>query len=358
MTYTCIDSFSGAGGLSLGLQRAGYKILLSFDNDPKCVETQGSNPKYFQHEAYLASIDSMLGGALLEKTGLRRGDLFLLAGGPPCQGFSVQRIGEDEDDRNSLVPKFIELVGELLPSYFLMENVPGIMGKRGKSLLKDSLDKAAKYGYWLHQKTLDAQDYGVPQRRRRVFIVGERIDGDFPQFQFPPVLTRATQRVTVRQTIEQLPTPPEDGSDHSEIPHHRSDKLSDMNKRRLLALQPGQGRDLLPEELLANCHRISSSRIGHRNVYGRMMWDDVAPTITAKFDSFTRGQFGHPEQIRSISLREGALLQTFPIDFIFVGTKVEVARQIGNAVPPLMAEVLGRQILVCHGNKVKVRQVV
>ena len=121
--------------------------------------------------------------------------------------------------------------------------------------------------------------------------------------------------------------------------------MSELNIRRLKALKPGEGRDSLPYELLAECHRIDSSVIGHRNVYGRMAWDDVAPTITARFDSFTRGKFGHPEQLRSISLREGAMLQTFPQDFMFVGSKVEVARQIGNAVPPLLAEKIGRSII-------------
>ena len=98
----------------------------------------------------------------------------------------------------------------------------------------------------------------------------------------------------------------------------------------LRRLQQGQGRDHLPKDLLADCHRIDSTIIGHRNVYGRMSWDDVAPTITARFDSFTRGLFGHPDQLRSISLCEGALLQTFPIDFMFSGSKVDIARQIGN----------------------------
>ena len=110
-------------------------------------------------------------------------------------------------------------------------------------------------------------------------------------------------------------------------------------------MKEGQGRDDLPKELLADCHKIDSSVIGYRNVYGRMAWDEVAPTITARFDSFTRGKFGHPSQPRSISLREGALLQTFPSDFSFVGNKVEVARQIGNAVPPLLAEQIGRSII-------------
>jgi DNA (cytosine-5)-methyltransferase 1 len=111
-----------------------------------------------------------------------------------------------------------------------------------------------------------------------------------------------------------------------------------------MALKEGQARDNLPKHLLAECHKVSSDVIGHRNVYGRMRWDEVAPTITARFDSFTRGQFGHPDQLRSISLLEGALLQTFPEGYHFSGTKVDIARQIGNAVPPRFAAAIGRSI--------------
>ena len=111
-----------------------------------------------------------------------------------------------------------------------------------------------------------------------------------------------------------------------------------------MAIKEGQARDDLPKHLLADCHKLSSDAIGHRNVYGRMAWDKVAPTITARFDSFTRGKFGHPTQLRSISLLEGALLQTFPRNFKFAGTKVEIARQIGNAIPPNFAAAIGRAL--------------
>lgn len=350
--YLCIDSFSGAGGLSIGLRQAGFEILVSFDNSPKCISTQQLNPKYLGHEAILADIADMRNGYLLDYLNLKSGELFLLAGGPPCQGFSIQRIGPDEDKRNSLIVEYILLVKELRPQYFLMENVPGITGKRGKALLAEALQEAEKAGYWTHKNTLDAQNYGVPQRRKRVFIVGERLDGGFPNFKFPEAFTPDIEtRATVRQTIGHLPEPPQDGSDHPDFRHHRRDKLSKLNQARLQALSAGQGRSHLPTELLADCHRIDASTIGHRNVYGRMEWDNVAPTITAKFDSFTRGQFGHPEQTRSISLHEGALLQTFPADFRFAGNKVEIARQIGNAVPPMLAKLLGQQIIKCHKEK-------
>jgi len=352
MKYTCVDCFSGAGGLSLGLMWAGIELLYSFDNDPKCIETQRLNANYFSsHKIEQANINSLLHGALLNKLNIRPGDLFLLAGGPPCQGFSIQRIGNDDDERNNLVFSYLRLIEEMKPQYFLMENVPGITGKRGRIILKQALDRAAKIGYWIHQKVLDAQDYGVPQRRKRVIVLGEKSNGDLPTFAFPAAITPEGKRITVRMTIGDLPVPPDTGKDHPDISHHRKDKLSETNVRRLLALKQGQGRQHLPEELLTNCHRIDASIIGHRNVYGRMSWEEVSPTITARFDSFTRGQFGHPEQLRSISLREGAMLQTFPKDFLFSGGKVDIARQIGNAVPPILAKAIGVQLIKCFEEK-------
>lgn len=352
LKYSCIDSFSGAGGLSLGLKRAGFEIILGFDNDTVAIETQRANPKYLDHQVLHADVWEIINGRLFEKSDIESGRLFLLAGGPPCQGFSIQRVGEDEDIRNDLVLAYIEMVRLLKPEYFLMENVPGITGKRGKRVLQLAISSAEDIGYWVHKATLDAQDYGVPQRRRRVFVVGERKNGGLPIFQFPaPVQSR---NFTVRDAIGHLPPPPHNGADHPDYQGHRRDDLSDLNIRRLQALRQGQGRDHLPNELLADCHKVSSSVVGHRNVYGRMAWDEVAPTITARFDSFTRGQFGHPEQNRSISLREGAILQTFPEDFLFCGTKVEIARQIGNAVPPKLAEEIGRQIIKTHEIKKKV----
>jgi len=353
MAYTCIDSFSGAGGLGLGLQKAGFDLLLSFDSDPLCIETQELNSHYFSHKAVEANVSEMLGGVLLGKTGLEPDELFLLAGGPPCQGFSIQRIGEDKDERNNLIYRFVDLVDEIHPRYFLMENVAGITGKRGKQILSRALKEAEEAGYWIHKKLLDAQNYDVPQRRRRLFVIGERKDGQLPRFQFPQPTVSEGEKKTVRDAIGDLPPPPEDGNDHPDIPHHRRDNLWEINKKRLRALEPGQGREHLPDRLLADCHKTDASKIGHRNVYGRMPWDDVAPTITARFDSFTRGQFGHPEQIRSVSLREGAILQTFPTDFVFAGNKVDIARQIGNAVPPRLAEILGKQIIRCDTLKRK-----
>lgn len=347
--YTCVDSFCGAGGLGLGLQRAGFDVKLSFDIDLKCIDTILKNKKYFNHLAVVADISDMLNGKALNLCNMKRGELFLLAGGPPCQGFSIQRRGADVDPRNQLVFKYAKLVDELYPKYFLMENVTGIAGKRGKTILEQLIDELKNIGYEVHINLLDAQDYGVPQRRKRYIIVGERKDmGIHYRYPSPTGETR-----TVRGTIGNLPEPPADGGDYPGISLHRRDKLSDVNLKRIRALKQGEGREYLPEDLLAECHKIESSVIGYRNVYGRMSWDDVAPTITARFDSFTRGKFGHPEQDRSISLREGALLQTFPMDFSFTGNKVDIARQIGNAVPPTLARQIGLSIIECHKRSVK-----
>lgn len=349
MKYTCIDSFCGAGGLGLGLQRAGFDILLSFDIDPICIRTINKNKKFFNHPAEAADITDMLNGNLLHKCNLKRGDLFLLAGGPPCQGFSVQRRGSDIDIRNDLVLKYGKLIEEVYPMYFVMENVTGIAGKRGKTILQQLIEDVEKIGYYVYVKLLDAKDYGVPQRRKRYIIIGERREmGENYEYPIP-----INKHQTVRDVIGFLPEPPKSGGDHPEFSLHRRDRLSDLNLKRIQSIREGQGRDDLPGELLADCHKIDSSVIGFRSVYGRMAWDDVAPTITARFDSFTRGQFGHPVQDRSISLREGALLQTFPIDFEFEGNKVDVARQIGNAVPPAMAECIGKSIIECYKKAVK-----
>ncbi len=351
--FTCVDAFCGAGGLSLGLSAAGIDVRLGFDHDPVAVRTQRANPRWIQHRVLEADLHSMQNGQLLNEVGMERGELDLLAGGPPCQGFSVQRtIGGDHDDRNLLVHDYGDLILDVLPRFFLLENVPGLGGRRGRAMLDRFRARMTSHGYSTDLEILDAQNFGVPQRRRRVILVGMRNEytvttsaAAAEPVTFPwPKPNKG--HCTVEEAIGHLPPPPADGTAHPDIPNHRADRLSPINLARIRALKAGQGRTHLPRELLADCHLRDADDIGHRNVYGRMVWNQVAPTITARFDSFTRGMFGHPEQDRTISLREGALLQTFPLDYYFVGTKVEVARQIGNAVPVLFAEAIGRAILL------------
>jgi len=337
--FKAVDAFCGAGGLSLGLSQAGFDILLGFDLDDLCINSLQHNTKYVKHKVVAADVKSMCGGRLLKLTGIKRGQLDLLAGGPPCQGFSVQRtVGGEEDSRNLLVDDYGDLITEVLPKFFLLENVPGIGGKRGRETLEKFIARMTSNGYFCHQNILDARDYGVPQRRKRYILVGEYINSNKPVFVFPKKSTK--KAVTVGETIGWLPEPP-----CKKYALHRADNLSEINLQRIRAISAGQSREHLPAHLLAECHKSSADLIGHRNVYGRMAWDDVSPTITARFDSFTRGKFGHPFQDRSISLLEGALLQSFPKDYIFTGNKVDIARQIGNAVPPLLSKAIGKSIM-------------
>lgn len=270
--------------------------------------------------------------------GLKKGELDLLAGGPPCQGFSLQRRGERQDDRNLLVLRYLEWIEAMKPRAFLIENVAAIKSIRGSHLLKAVSEHAEGLGYVMHSKILDAADYGVPQRRRRAFILG-LLDNE--TFEWPAPMDRAP--LTVGDAIRDLPSPPMDGTPHPDVPnHYRESRLSKTNIERIRHVPPGGGREYLPTHLQLACH---SNGHRHLDTYGRLAWDEPAVTITARFDSFTRGKFGHPVEDRSITLREGARLQTFPDDFVFLGNREQGARLIGNAVPPLLGKAMGESLV-------------
>ncbi|MCE2498714.1 MAG: DNA cytosine methyltransferase [Nitrosopumilaceae archaeon] len=337
-----VDAFCGAGGMSYGLMRSGFNICYAFDNDDRAIASYASNvdAACAPRDAY--DIDLR---RVLRSRGIDLGSVALVAGGPPCQGFSVQRRGDDADPRNDLVRVFFDMAFTVNPTFVLMENVLGMRGDRGKSLMQYVRDECGRRGYFFHTRELNAADFGAPQIRRRFFIVAEKIEGGKPHFHFPEPQYGSGEYRTVRDAIADLPSPPSDGSEHALIPNHRSDVLSERNRRRFMHVPQDGGRDNIPFGMRLNCHKISTERAGHRYVYGRLSWKKPSGVITARFDSLTRGRFGHPEENRSLSLREGARLQTFPDSFVFQGSKIEVARQIGNAVPPVLAESLGRSII-------------
>lgn len=332
-----IDAFAGAGGLSLGLLQAGWRIAAAFDHDPIAIAT---------HRRNLGSHAAVLDAAMLSAdalTGLARlrpDECDLLAGGPPCQGFSLQRRGSRQDPRNHLSLVFLEWVRSVRPKSFLIENVPAITSVRGRDVMRTVQLLAAELGYGLSIHTVNAVDFAVAQNRRRTFIVGMSANREFlwPDATGP--------RLTVRDAIGDLPSPPTDGSGHPQVfNHYREARMSATNVARIRAVPEGGSRLDLPEYLQLDCHRS-----GHRHLdtYGRLAWNEPAGTLTARFDSFTRGRFGHPVEDRSVTLREGARLQGFPDDFLFLGNREEGARMIGNAVaPPLaraFASALARQL--------------
>jgi DNA (cytosine-5)-methyltransferase 1 len=326
-----LDLFCGAGGMTRGALDAGFDVLAGVDNWAPALETHAAN---FPHRTVAADLSTATSSFLLDATGLAPGDLDLLTGGPPCQGFSVQRIGADLDDRNVLVLRFAEHVIALQPRLFCMENVTGLLGKRGKPYLARFLSLVESAGYRTEVRRIDAVDFGVPQHRRRVLVLGARYDVSRLTGPEPNLLS---PRLTVRDAIGDLPEPPADLSPTLGDPLHRRTRLSALNQRRIEMIPPGGGFEDLPENLRAACHRAGAARIGHRQVYGRLHPDQPAATITARFDSFTRGRFGHPWSPRNITLREGARLQGFGDEHQFVGTQENIAALIGNAIPPPLA---------------------
>lgn len=341
--FNVIECFCGAGGFAHGYSKADFQTVYAFDNDKKSIDTytQNIDQNAFVHDAY--EVNKLL---IEESIGHNLPTIHVVSGGPPCQGFSIQRRGDDDDIRNHLVFEFLRIVLEIKPHFFVMENVGGLLSKRGKDFLDKVKNDCQEQGYCLHIQKLNAFDFGVPQNRKRVFIVGELTNEKNGSFKFPTLIdNREIYPSTVREAISDLMD-----KEEKEVPNHKSDNLSEINLKRIRSITQGQGRDSLPEELQLPCHKNNKSH-RHLDVYGRMAWDNPSPTITARFDSFSRGRFGHPVKDRSITLREGARLQSFPDDFVFVGTKVEVARQIGNAVPPRLAYAVAKQIKACLSEK-------
>jgi DNA (cytosine-5)-methyltransferase 1 len=336
-----IDLFAGAGGLSLGLSRSGFTIGAALDNDPIASETYRRN---IGDHITCASIEEVSAADLMKRAGVGRGECTLLTGGPPCQGFSLQRRGSRTDVRNELVLQFVRMVEDVRPHFFLMENVGGLLTKHGKIFLDEFAQRAARLGYVIHIELLDAAEFGVPQHRRRAFLVGERCGSRAPVFQFPKARGGVKHR-TVRDAIGDLPSPPLDGSCHPNYDnHYRERRLAAINVERIRHVPQGGGREHLPPHLQLDCHKNNLDH-RHLDVYGRLAWKQPSVTLTARFDSFTRGRFAHPIEHRSITIREGARIQTFPDSFAFGGNREDQARQVGNAVPPLLAEQLGAALL-------------
>ena len=340
MSLCAVDLFCGAGGLSLGLENAGVQVLCGVDNWSAATQTYSAN---FRHPTLSADVSDLGASDILEFAGAVGRHVDVVVGGPPCQGFSIQRIGSDRDRRNNMVLEFARIVLEFRPRMFVMENVPGLLGRRGRPLVEAFEVKLAAAGYRVRATLLNACEYGVPQSRRRIIMYGWP-RGE-PDFDIPAPTHRRNDYLTVWDAICDLPSPPEDCTPLPGDSLHRRTRLSRLNLERLKHIPAGGGMQDLPVHLRVECHRRGADRIGHRFVYGRLAPDQPSATITARFDSFTRGKFGHPFEDRNITLREGARLQSFPDRFKFVGKQEPIAALIGNAVPPTLATVLAQHIV-------------
>lgn len=337
--YTCIESFCGPGGMSLGLERACFQVRFAFDSDKRAVETHQKNqsPPCEVLDAREATGKYLRGRAgLSEKDGL---DLF--SGGPPCQGFSKQRRGAHlGDSRNELILEFARLVIELNPRFFLLENVEVFGQKRGKQYLKE-LERMLS-NYVLTPRFFNSADFGLAQTRKRFILVGRRSDVG-TEYRAPLATHKAW--ATVAEALKGIPEPPESYGVHPDFPNHQRTRVTDINIKRFSHVPQGGGWRDIPRDMQLACHqKVDPSKGGWPDVYGRLEADGQCPTITGGFDSFTRGRYGHPYSDRPLTPREAARLQGFPDNYEFLGTRGDWRSQIGNAVPPPLAAAMGLAI--------------
>jgi DNA (cytosine-5)-methyltransferase 1 len=333
-----VDLFCGVGGLTYGLRKAGIDVVAGVDLDPDSEYPFAKNNSAVFIKADIRELTGVDLAALYPKRGLR-----LLAGCAPCRPFSPFRRGTDntKDDEWGLVGEFSRLAGELRPELITMENVPGLASKR---VFHEFVDHLVELGYELDWRSVYCPRFGIPQHRRRLVLLASRIG----PVNVPKGYLEQSEYRTVRRTIASLP-PLSAGEYDSRDLLHWARSVTAKNLERLRASRPGGTWKDWPRDLRAKCHRKKTGE-SYRNVYSRMLWDEPSPTITTQSFNFGTGRFGHPEQDRSITLREAALLQTFPRRFRFVRPRGHlfmnrVGRLIGNAVPPRLAFFIGREIM-------------
>ena len=336
---TAIDLFCGAGGLSFGLQAAGVNVLAGADIDPSCrypFEANIAGARFLERDARLLGPEELV-------EIWPQGSLRLLAGCAPCQPFSPYQRGRGtpSDSRWPLLREFGRLVEATQPELVTTENVPRLMST---AVFQAFLELLRDLNYSIAYRTCNCAEYGLPQKRRRLVLIASRLG----PIDIPDGHLSALQPRTVADAIRHLP-PIASGEADASDPLHRSRTLQEINRRRIKASVPGGSWQDWPEELRTPCHRRASGR-EFKNVYARMSWDEPAPTLTTYFHNFGAGRFGHPEQHRAISIREGAILQGFPADYDFVELGARIAyttlgRLIGNAVPPPLATAIGRTII-------------
>ncbi|MGX9309643.1 DNA cytosine methyltransferase [Pantoea ananatis] len=339
---TAVDFFAGGGGLSEGLKQAGFDVVAAVEIDKNAARTYKAN----HPDTHLISTDIryVSGNTILDK--LKGSQLDLLAACPPCQGFSsLTRSSKVEDPRNSLIGEVTRLIKTLLPKTIMIENVPGITS-RGERYLGEFLNALTSMGYNYSYSVLQVADYGVPQLRKRFVLLanlGNKIE--------IPRKTHSSKKEdgvsgwkTVKDAIGNMPESVTLDQAYlyggfEALNWHVTRSISDLTKKRLEFIKPGGSRFDLPDDLRPNCHKGNNT--GFSNVYGRMAWDKPSPTITGGCTTLSKGRFGHPEKMRTITIREAALLQTFPENYSFEASSIDdVCKIIGNALPCLFAKIM------------------
>lgn len=339
-----VDLFCGIGGLTYGLRASGIDVVVGYDLDDSCEYAYEANNG--EGTFVCKNVSEVTGDEINER--LKDFDIKVLVGCAPCQPFSTHRKDKKHRERHKdwgLLAQFGRLVEEAMPDYISMENVPELVRE---SIFTDFVATLERLGYAVAYSVVKAEEYGVPQRRRRLLLLASK-EGAISLI---GPTNDEENAVTVRQAIGELPAVRAGGVCQGD-PLQTASILTDINLKRIQASKPnGTWRDW-PEELRLDCHKRDSGKT-YPSVYGRMAWDETAPTITTQFYCYGTGRFGHPQQDRALTLREGAVLQSFPADYKFVqeGKKISrkaIARHIGNAVPPKLGEAVGRSIMAACG---------
>lgn len=332
----CVDLFCGAGGLTRGLIDAGIRVIAGVDLDEACKYPYETNNGGKFHALDVANLRSSDLAAWFGDAQVR-----VLAGCAPCQPFSTysQRYETVGTERWSLLNHFARLIRELQPEIVTMENVPTVTKH---SVFDDFVAALKEHGYEVWFKVIDCADYGLPQRRRRTVLLASKA-GVIKLVDAPGV-----ERRTVSDAIKNLPILRHGGRNEADLLHTAA-RLSDLNYERIQHSKPGGTWRDWPEHLVAKCHRKKSGRT-YPGVYGRMRYEEPAPTLTTQFFGFGNGRFGHPTQARGLSLREGALLQGFPEEYKFLPDDGAIqfktlGRLIGNAVPVDLGRAIGQSII-------------
>lgn len=330
----CVDLFCGAGGLTHGLKLENFDVVAGYDVDLICryPYERNNDARFIDKDVAELTVEEL-------HHHYRDTEIKVLAGCAPCQPFSTysQRYETVGTPRWGLLYQFSKLVGELRPEIVTMENVSSVVRHQ---VFGDFLSSLEARGYHVFHDVIDCKDHGLAQTRRRTVLLASLM-GPIELVTSPP------KKKVVRQAIGSLPAIQAGGSDPSD-PLHTSATLSPTNMQRMQASLPGGTWRDWPPELIAECHRKPTGKT-YPGVYARMKWDEPAPTLTTQFFGFGNGRYGHPEQDRAISLREGAILQGFPKRYSFVqkGEPVyfkTLGRLIGNAVPVTLGRVIGRSI--------------
>lgn len=333
-----VDLFCGAGGLTRGLLNAGIRVVAGYDIDGTCeypYEHNNPGARFVRKSVSELEVDEV------ERVFGTSHDFRILAGCAPCQPFSKYTQGQktSDDAKWGLLQHFGSIATAILPDIVSMENVPEL---RRHSVFDTFVETLGNAGYEVSFSEVFCPDYGIPQRRTRLVLLAS-LHG--PISLIKP--EKESSLHTVRKAIGHLS--PLRAGEVSGDRYHRSSRLSALNLKRIQASRPGGCWRDWPEEMVAQCHRTEMGK-NYPSVYGRMAWDEPSPTITTQFFGYGNGRFGHPEQERAISLREGALLQTFPPDYEFVPPDQpvvfsQIGRLIGNAVPVRLGQVVGESIL-------------